>query len=271
MPRRLLILLTAIALLACYAPTIRTMTSLWWEDEDLGHCFAVPFVALWIVWRERDHWRKTPAEPSSWGFVILAIGAVMQALALMGVGVFTASVALLVSIVGAVVALGGFPYLRAWAFPLALLIFMLPKLVIVYNQVTLPLELLATRLAAGMLTVTGATIVREGNLLDVAGHRVAVAEACNGMRYLMSLAFVGVIFAYLTDSRPWMRVAVLAAAIPVAILGNALRVAAAGYSPRLDSGNAHEVSGWIIFLVCVGVLVTFRSILHTAVGRWHHA
>lgn len=270
MPRRTVVLITAAALLLCYAATLRTLAGIWWQDEDLGHCFAVPFVALWVIWRERGRWRKTPIEPSRWGFAILAIGAAIHVMALMGIGVFTASVALLVSVVGAVVAIGGFPYLRAWAFPLLLLLFMLPKLVIVYNQITLPMELLATRLAAGMLTLTGATVIREGNVLDVRGHSVAVAEACNGMRYLMALGFIGVIFAYIADSRPWMRVALLLASVPVAILGNALRVAAAGYAPVLDSGQPHEISGWIIFLVCVFVLVTFRGVLHAA-GRWRHA
>src|SRR5689334_18036327 len=101
MSRRTLVLITAAALLLCYASTLRTLAGIWWQDEDLGHCFAVPFVALWVVWRERDRWRKTSVEPSRWGFAILAIGAAMHIMALMGIGVFTASVALLVSVIGA--------------------------------------------------------------------------------------------------------------------------------------------------------------------------
>src|SRR6266481_6980255 len=108
MNRRLIFVLTAAALLLCYASTLRIMTDLWWNDEDLGHCFVVPFVVLWIIWRERHQWRQVPVEPSRWGFVILALAAVMHVLAMMGVGPFTASVGFLLSIVGAVLAFGGF-------------------------------------------------------------------------------------------------------------------------------------------------------------------
>ena len=79
----------------------------------------------------------------------------MQFAGLLGVGLFAGSVAFLISVAGAVLCLGGFVWLRALAFPLVLAVFMLPKLAVVYNQVTLPLQLLASRLAAGILTVVG--------------------------------------------------------------------------------------------------------------------
>ena len=81
-------------------------------------------------------------------------------------------------------------------------------------------------------------VVREGNILDVAGRRVSVLEACNGMRYLLSLGFVAVVFAYLSDTKPWMRVALLLAAVPIAIVANALRVAAAAWLPALAAAAA---------------------------------
>jgi exosortase len=268
MNRRNIIILAAAALLLCYASTLRIMMDLWWNDEDLGHCFVVPFVVLWIIWRERDQWRRVPVEPSRWGFAILAVAAVMHVMAVMGVGPFTASVAFLLSIVGAVLALGGFGILRAWAFPLLMMAFMLPKLVLVYNQVTLPMQLLATRLAVGMLALIRVVATHEGNVLNVTGHQVAVVEACNGMRYLLALAFLSQVFAYLAGARPWVRVALLAASVPIAILGNALRVAAAGYAPSLDAGTPHAVAGWVIFVLCVGSLAALRRLLGSIpVGR----
>jgi len=81
---------------------------------------------------------------------------------------------------------------------------MLPKLAIVYSQVTFPLQILASRIAAAMLGAVGVAVVREGNILDVAGHRVSVQEACNGFRYLLTLGFIAVVYAYLADSKPWM-------------------------------------------------------------------
>ena len=260
--------LTALALLACYAPTLRGMFVQWSEDEDMSHGFAVPIVILWIVWRERERWKAIQSEPSSWGFAVLIAGCGLQFLGALGVGLFAGSVGFLVSVAGAILCLGGFAWLRALAFPLALAAFMLPKLAVLYNQVTLPLQLLASRIAAGMLTAAGIGVIREGNILDVGGHRVAVVEACNGIRYLLSLGFMAVVFAYLSDSKPWMRLALLATAVPVAILANAVRVAAAGWLPRLDAGVAHAVSGWFIFVLCLATLAPIRQLFNKVYAHY---
>jgi exosortase len=177
----------------------------WSNDEDMSHGFVVPIVVLWIVWRERERWRTLPAEPSWWGLAVLAAGAGMQFIAALGAGLFASSVAFLMSVAGAVLVLGGFAYLRAWALPLLLALFMLPKLALVYNQVTLPLQLFASRMAASILTASGIAVIREGNILDVAGRRVSVVEACNGIRYLLSLRFMAVVFDYLSNKKSWMR------------------------------------------------------------------
>ena len=145
---------------------------------------------------------------------------------------------------------------------------MLPKLAIVYNQVTLPLQLLASRIAADILTAAGIGVIREGNILDVRGHRVAVAEACNGIRYLLSLGFMAVVFGYLSDSKPWMRFALLVAAVPTAIIANAVRVAAAGWLPSLDRGAPHAISGWFIFVLCLPALVLLRQLFNNVYARY---
>jgi exosortase len=240
----------------------------WSTDEDMSHGFVVPIVILWIVWRERVRLRELPVEPSWWGFALLAAGAGMQFVAALGAGLFAASVAFLVSVAGAVLCLGGFAWLRALAFPLVLAVFMLPKLAVFYNQVTLPLQLLASRLAAGILTVAGIGVIREGNILDVGGHRVAVVEACNGIRYLLSLGFMAVVFAYLSDAKRWMRVALLAAAVPIAIVANALRVAAAGWLPSLDSGTPHAISGWLVFVLCLATLAVVRGLFNKVYAHY---
>jgi exosortase len=260
--RKSVAVLTALALVGCYAPTLRGMFEQWRTDEDMSHGFLVPIVIFWIVWRERARWRTLPTQPTWWGLALLAFAAAMQFVAALGVGLFAASLAFLISIAGVVLCLGGFNWLRVLAFPLALSVFMLPKLALVYNQTTLPLQLLASRIAAGLLTTAGTGVIREGNILDVGGHRVEVVEACNGIRYLLSLGFMAVVLGYLLDSKPGMwvtRLALLAAAIPIAIVANGVRVAAAGWSPSLDAGLPHEVSGWVIFVLSLATLILVRQ------------
>jgi exosortase len=265
------LLLVTLVLLVCYYSTLGGMANQWATDEDMSHGFAVPFAIAWIVWRERSRWMSITPEPSVWGFLAMAAGAALHIVGVLGAGLFVSSLGLLVSIVGAIVALGGFRFLRAWAFPLLLTLFMLPKLAIVYNQFTLPLQLLASRMAAGMLTVSGIGVIREGNILDVGGHRVAVAEACNGVRFLLPLAFVGVMFAYLADRKAWMRIAVLFGAVPLAILANALRVAASAWIPALDSGTPHQIAGYVIFTLTLVALLPLRWLLNSVSGGNRHA
>lgn len=274
MSRRLaLIVLTALALVACYASTLRGMFDQWLTDEDMSHGVLVPLVILWVIYRERERWRALPPEPSSWGFALLALAACLQFAGALGVGLFAGALAFLLSVTGAVLCLGGFRWLRVLAFPLLLGLFMLPKLAIVYNQVTLPLQQIASRIAAGILTGSGIAVIRDGNILDVGGHRVAVAEACNGIRYLLSLGFIAVVFGYLSDSkpsRPWVRVALLAAAVPMAIFANGARVAAAGWLPALDRGFPHEVAGWLIFVLCLATMMLLRQFFYKVHAHYQH-
>jgi exosortase len=262
-------MLTALALAVCYASTLKGMLQQWWSDEDMSHGFFVPVVIAWIVWRERERWSVLPLMPSLWGLLLLALAAGMHLVGAFGGGLFAAAVGFLLSVAGAVLCLGGFALLRAWAFPLLLALFMLPKLAIAYNQATLPLQLLASRVAAAILSVGSVGIIREGNILDVAGHRVLVAEACNGIRYLLSLGFVAIVFAYVADSKPWMRLALLVTAVPVAILANAIRVAAAAALPALDKGVPHAVSGWFLFVLCLAALILTRRLFNAAYARYH--
>lgn len=250
------------AIAICYTSVLIGMARQWWTDEDMGHGFIVPFVVLWIVWRERRRWQALPLEPSKWGFAILVVALALHLASALGAGLFAGSLAFLVSIAGVIVCFGGWRLLRAWAFPLALCLFMLPKLAVVYSQVTLPLQLLASRMAAGLLTSAGTAVIREGNILsiggDIGGRQILVAEACSGIRYLLPLGFMGIVFGYLADPKAWMRVALLLAAVPVAIAANAVRVAAVGWIPALIQDTPHAVAGWLIFMLCLGTLMAAR-------------
>lgn len=265
--RRVIAPLAVVALLLCYASTLGGMVHQWWTDEDMGYGFIVPLVILWIIWRERGCWRSLPVQPSLWGFAVLAAAACLQIASALGAGLFAGSLAFVLSLVGLVLCLLGFTWLRAWVFPLLLTLFMLPKLAIVYNEITLPLQLLATRMAGGMLSTAGFSVVRDGNILNVAGHSISVVEACDGIRYLLPLVFLALVFAYACGAKAWMRVAMLVAAIPTAIVANALRVAFSGLSPALTEGTPHAILGTLLFLLCLGLLAGIQHLLTLASVR----
>jgi exosortase len=119
-----------------------------------------------------------------------------------------------------------------------------------------------------MLSAAGFLVVRDGNILNVAGHSISVVEACDGIRYLLPLAFLALVFAYAAGAKSWMRGVMLAAAVPTAIIANAFRVAFSGLSPALTSGTPHALLGTFIFLVCLGLLAGIYHLLALASVQW---
>src|SRR4029077_5564843 len=124
--RQAIVVLTAVVLCVCYASTLRGIFKQWWTDEDMSHGFLVPLVILWVIWRERDRWRALPAEPSWWGFALLAAAACLQFAGALGVGLLVAAVSFVLSTAGVVLGLGGVKWLRVLVFPFVLALFMLP-------------------------------------------------------------------------------------------------------------------------------------------------
>ncbi len=269
--RWIFVAITCTALLTCYARVLSGMIGQWSTDEDMGHGFLVPFLIGFVVWRERERWSRASLRPSGWGVALMFLAVCMHLVSVVGEGLFAGSVAFVISIVGGVLCMGGWPLLRALSFPLLLMLFMLPKLAVVYNQITLPLQLLASKMAAGMLTMSGVGVLRSGNILDLGGHQVAVAEACSGIRYLLPLGFMGVIFAYLVDARARMRIVLFAWAIPVAIVANAVRVAFSAYSPKLGGGTLHVLLGTVIFIGCLATFIPIRMLWNRLSGVATHA
>ena len=124
---------------------------------------------------------------------------------------------------------------------------MIPIPKMIFNQVALPLQILASGLAESFLGWIGVPVLRKGNVLELASQRLNVVEACSGIRSLLSLAFLALVYAYFFDSRPWMRVVLLLASVSIAILANGGRVAITGilgeYNTELAQGFFHSVEG----------------------------
>jgi exosortase len=233
----------------------------------MGHGFFVPVVSGFIVWQRRQELLAAKARPSWWGLAVILWGAAQLYVATLGAEMFLARTAFLVSLVGVVLLTGGFPILRILAFPLFLLVFMIPIPAIIYNVVTFRLQLLASRLAELALGLLGVPVLREGNILELASQRLSVVEACSGIRSLLTLSFLSLVYAYFFDKKVWMRGVLLAATIPIALVANASRVTVTGLlsevNPELAEGVFHTASGWVIFMVGLSLLI----LLHTTINK----
>src|SRR5580698_7592588 len=258
-------------LIACYAPVLFGLVRQWATDEDVGHGFFVPFVAGYIVWKRRGQLAAKKPVPNYWGLALVLLGAVQMLLGTMGAQIFIARTAFLVSLVGAVLFLGGTRTLKILAFPLFLLVFMFPIPAIIYARITLPLQLFASSVAETVLNFIGIPVLRDGNVLELAnGQRLSVVEACSGIRSLLSLSFLSLIYAYFFDNKVWMRWVLLAATLPIAIIANAGRVTITGVlsevNPELARGFFHELEGYVIFVIAFVMLLglhgAIRGLLH---------
>jgi exosortase len=191
--------------------------------------------------------------------------------ATLGVELFLARTALVFAIIGCVLFLGGVDILRILAFPLLLLFFMIPLPSIIYNQITLPLQFLASDLAERALSLLGVPVLREGNILELPSQRLSVVEACSGIRSLLSLSFLSLVYGYIFERRTWMRVALFLSTVPIAIVANAGRVTLTGLlseaDPELARGVFHFIEGWVIFAVALVLLVATHRALVFAAAR----
>jgi exosortase len=258
---------------ACYASTIRSLVAQWSTDEDVGHGFFVPLVALYIVWQRREELLAREWKPAFWGLVLVVWGALQSWIGTLGAELFLQRSAILITLAGIVACAGGMALLRALTFPLCLLIFMIPIPAVIYGQITLPLQLFASSVAEIALNAIGIPVLRDGNILELPSQRLSVVEACSGIRSLLSLSFLSLVYAYFFDRRVWMRWALLAATIPIAIVANAGRVTMTGvlseYNPELARGLFHEAEGWLVFLVALLLLAAAHQLISRIAGRFH--
>ena len=272
-------LLLAGLVVALYGPVLKLLVLDWWQDPNYGHGFFVPLFVGYILWQERSRWRAVSRQPSNWGLLAIlgAIGLLM--VGSLGADLFTSRFSLLVLLGGIVLFLAGWETLRAVSFPLGFLFFMIPLPTIIYNEATLPLQLLASRLAVHFLQIFQVPALREGNLIFLPNYTLEVVEACSGIRSLMSLLTLAVAYGYWIQERSWMRITLVIMMAPIAIISNGLRIFGAGVlayrvAPQTAEGFFHLFSGWLVFLCALlFMLLAHRLLRHLArLGRgWRDA
>jgi exosortase len=252
-------------LAVCYAPVLARLIKQWQTDEDMGHGFFVPILAGYIAWQKRDQLIALIPQPSWWGLGLVVYAGIQLAIATLGAELFLQRTAFVVAVIGCVWFLGGKPFLKALSFPLFLLFFMVPLPAIIYNHITFPLQLLASRMAEMLLNLVGIPAFREGNILELPGQRLQVVEACSGIRSLLTLTFLSLVYGYFFEERSWMRAVLFISTVPVALIANAGRVTLTGVlgeiRPELAQGFFHSVEGWVVFMIALVLLVCIHQLL----------
>lgn len=266
-----------------YAGVLTKLGYDWWTDENYSHGLLVPLVIGFIVFVEFDGLKRAAGKPlfRSGGAVILLALAMLLA-GTLGAELFMQRISLLVMLAGIVLYFFGGRVLRLLAAPFVLLFLSIPIPQIVFNKIAFPLQIWASQLAVWTIRTSGVAAVRKGNIIEILPQgalqviSLEVVEACSGIRSLMTLMALALVLAYFTgdqtEKRPadgfgflknfdfWRAAVLLAAAVPIAIVTNAGRVAATGiltyyYGKRATEGLLHASAGWIVFITAFIILI----------------
>ncbi len=242
-----------------YLRVLHELVQQWWDDPNFSHGFLVPLFSAFVIWRERKKLAGLAVKPRWSGIVIIAGALLVLIAGVLGAEQFLSRTSLLLLVAGMVIYFLGEDYFREVFFPWAMLFLMIPIPAIIYNQIALPLQFLASRLATALLGLLGVPVLREGNVIHLPSMSLEVAEACSGIRSLMSLVTLAVIYGYFFEPSRMRRVVLAIAAIPIAVVANGIRVMGTGllgqyWSPDKAEGFFHLFSGWLIFLVSIGIL-----------------
>lgn len=261
------VLLVLIAWL--YGSILARLFAQWMNDPNFSHGIFVPIFAAYVLWQNRSKLKQIERAPSWAGVPILVCALVMLTLGVLGAELFFSRGSLLVLLAGLIVLLVGWSFFRAVLFPWAFLILMIPIPAIIFQKITFPLQMLASRVASLVLPIAGVPVLREGNVIVLPAMPLEVAEACSGIRSLLSLVTLAIIYGYLMDNRQWVRVVLALSAIPIAVAANSFRIVGTGllvqyWDPEKGEGFFHTFSGWLIFVV--SLLMLFG--LHQAIDRF---
>lgn len=255
-----------------YAPILTRLVEQWWNDPNFSHGFLVPAFALFVLWKDRARTSKLSPAPSSWGLLVVGFGLCLLIAGVLGAELFLSRISFLVLLAGLIIFLQGWPLFRAVLFPWAFLFLMIPIPAILFNQVTFPLQLLASRLAAWALPLLGVPVLREGNILHLPSMPLEVAEACSGIRSLLSLTTLSIVYGYLMEPRIRIRVVLALASIPIAVVANSLRIVGTGllvqyWGQDAAEGFFHTFSGWLVFVVSLIMLFAVHQLIVLAAGQ----
>lgn len=245
---------------ALYADVLAGLWRDWSHDDNYSHGFLIVPIAAYLVWERRARLAAAPRQPSVLGAGLVAASLLLLVIGKLGAELFLTRVSLVGVLMGAVLFVAGRAHFRILFFPLAFLLLMIPIPAILFNQIAFPLQLLASRTGEAGLEALHIPVLREGNIIFLAQTTLEVAEACSGIRSLVSLLTLGIVVGYLIDARVWMRVALALATIPIAVASNGLRVAGIGvaanyYGAQAAEGFMHTFSGWLVFLVAFFMLL----------------
>jgi exosortase len=242
-----------------YSHVAIKLVSDWYNIDDNSHGLLIPFFVLFLVWDKRKLLLRIPLRPNWSGISLVVLGLFILLVGVFGADLFLSRISFEFVAAGLIWTLLGKPMLKESRFMLFVFLLAIPLPTLIMNHITFPLQLMASQLASKLLPLAGVPVLREGNVIQLPVMQLEVAEACSGIRSLMSLFTVAVIYGYFIE-RGWQRRTILAlASVPIAVAANAARIFGTGlcvqyWDPDKAVGFFHEFSGWLMFVISLSFL-----------------
>lgn len=254
--------LLLLAVIWFFLPVLTNLFALLAESEDYSFGLLLPLVSGYIVYLKWPQIRNGLWRPSWMGLPLIALGLLLCIMGELSLSAFIARISFILVFTGLLVLVGGWSLLRLLIFPLLLLLLMIPGPEGIMKQLTFPLQLVSSKLAAILLQTIGIPVMRQGNVIDLGVRQLQIVQACSGLRYILSLMALGIIYCYFYQRSLWKAGILIISLIPSAIIANAIRVAAMGIFPSLQEGFLHSFSGWLIFIFCFGFMALLNWLLN---------
>ena len=256
-----------------YWHVLSRLVNTWLEIPDYSHGILVPFFAAYLIWAKRKTLAKTKIAPTWSGIALVGAALAILILGQFGAELFVSRISLILLCAGLVLGFGGWPFLKELRFALLVLLLAVPIPTIVFNEIAIPLQGLASKLATALLHQQGIPALRLGNTIELPSINLEVAEACSGLRSLVSLFTLAIFYGYFIEKTYFRRTILALASIPIAIAANAVRIFGTGvcaqyWDADMAMGFFHQFSGWVMFLISLCSL----SVVHYAMRAFpnHH-
>jgi len=251
---RFKLLVLAVLFIAAYWIPIKGIVNVWMTNEDYSYGFIIPFISAYLVWERRDALRNITFR-SSWKVLpLLIVFVTISVYAVLGSSGNVSRPAIPILVFLFLAFCFGTEFIRRILLPLVFLIFMIPVPDILERTLGIYLKSISSQLAGLFIRLFGISVHVSGNVIDLGVNQLQVVDACNGLRYLLPLLALGVLYSHLFEEERWKKAFCIAASIPIAILMNSFRIGITGiltnyYGPNVAEGFMHAFSGWVIFLV----------------------
>ena len=233
-----------------------------WMTPEYSHGPLIPLISLYLFLRERRDFPPVPADTPTlrWpGFLVLCLGLALGAAGNLTQIPDVASYGIIVWTSGVVLICFGWAEGRRHQLPVLHLIFMLALPTVIYFKMSIFLQGISSEIGVAIVKAMGIPVFLEGNIIDLGVYKLHVAEACSGLRYLFPILSFSYLTAILYRGPMWHKFLLFAAAAPIAVLMNAVRIGVIGvlvnrYGIEHAIGFTHVFEGWVIFLICVALL-----------------